>query len=301
MFRPLPSCAVLLLVLPTVAVAQTKGHLLQTGDVMIYYETLGSKQGTPLIVINGGPGFDHTYLQISPVWDLLSKTRPVVLYDQRGNGRSSKVRAGDSCTLEDQISDLDALRSQLGADKVDLLGHSWGGFLGMAYASKYPQHVVHLALVDSVPARWSDIEPIYQQVFPDVMSEQKDLAGRARAGDKTASSAALRAYLSTLFYSPEKRDAFLRNLSVDAVNNDVMNVVVKSIATVDLAPSIETFPFPTLIANGRFDTDITPAVAFKLHQTIPNSGFVIFEKSGHFPFYEESDKFLHTMEAFLNN
>lgn len=287
------------LVLSNLAAAQTKGEVAESGHMMIYFERLGTRQGRPLVVINGGPGFDHTYLTLSPVWGLLSKMRPVILYDQRGNGKSSRIQSGDSCTLQDQIDDLEALRKHLGSDEIDLVGHSWGGFLGMAYAAKYPQHVVHLILVDSAPARWSDIQPIYQQVFPDAISKQRDLAKEASAGDKAAGDAAVRAYLSTLFYSPTNRDAFLGRFSADGVNNDVMNAVVKDIASVDLSSSIRAFRFPTLIVNGRFDTDITPAVASKLHQIVPYSTFVIFEQSGHFPFYEEPERFVRVVRDFL--
>src|SRR5262249_53534949 len=50
----------------------------------LYYEVKGSAPGVPLVVVNGGPGFDHSYLHVSEAWDLLAKKRPVVFYDQRG-------------------------------------------------------------------------------------------------------------------------------------------------------------------------------------------------------------------------
>ncbi len=58
-------------------------------------------------------------------------------------------RTGQSCTLRDQIEDIEALRAQIGAERMDLLGHSWGGFLVMACAAKYPQHIERLLIVDS--------------------------------------------------------------------------------------------------------------------------------------------------------
>src|SRR5580704_12820349 len=81
------------------AVDHPSGKTFKTSTGTLYYETLGSAPGTPLVVANGGPGFDHSYLHLSDVWDVLAKTRKVVLYDQRGVGRSSPVAAGASCTL----------------------------------------------------------------------------------------------------------------------------------------------------------------------------------------------------------
>jgi proline iminopeptidase len=63
------------------------------------------------------------------------------MWDQRGTGGSGPLKPGQSCTLADQINDLDALRAHLGYEKIDLLGHSWGGQLAVAYAARYPQHI----------------------------------------------------------------------------------------------------------------------------------------------------------------
>ena len=87
------------------------GQTFKTSGVALYYEVLGTAEGTPLVVANGGPGFDHTYLHLSDALDSISKTRKVVVYDQRGNGRSSPIKPGQSCTLRDQIEDLEAVRA----------------------------------------------------------------------------------------------------------------------------------------------------------------------------------------------
>jgi pimeloyl-ACP methyl ester carboxylesterase len=95
------------------AADERPGRTFKTSSVTIYYETLGSAEGTPLVVANGGPGFDHTYLHLSDVWDVLAKTRKLVLYDRRGVGRSSPIAPGQSCTLRDQIEDLEASRAKM--------------------------------------------------------------------------------------------------------------------------------------------------------------------------------------------
>jgi proline iminopeptidase len=118
---PLPS--------PAAPPAET-GKTFQTGGVTLYYEVLGTAAPSkvPLVVANGGPGFDHSYLHVSDAWKELAKERPVVLYDQRGTGRSTAAAEGGTAGLAEQIADLEALRQHLGAEKIDLLGHSWGGY-----------------------------------------------------------------------------------------------------------------------------------------------------------------------------
>src|ERR1700759_2645070 len=83
------------------------GQTFQAPGATLYVEVLGSGAGAPLFVVNGGPGFDHTYEHIATpgtasAWDPLAKNRRVVFYDQRGLGRSGALKPGQSCTLADQ-------------------------------------------------------------------------------------------------------------------------------------------------------------------------------------------------------
>jgi len=68
---------------------------------------------------------------------------------------------------------------------------------------------------------------------------------------------------------------------------------------VDLGPELGKFHFPTLVLTGRFDANVAPSVAWKIHRGIPGSEFTVFERSGHLPFYEEPAAFLERVERFL--
>jgi len=264
----------------------------------LYYEISGS--GSPLIVVNGGPGFDHTYLLIgTPAWDMLAKTHRVVFYDQRGNGRSSPLKPGQSCTLADQIDDLDALRAHLGLEKVDILGHSWGGYLAMAYGARHPEHVSRMMIVDSAAPKWSDTKVLFSEVFPEMMERRDSFSFADEMGDKAASDASTREYLGMLFYSAEKRDPWVSQMRSGAYNKDVNRMVNADLDRFDLNPEIRKFHFPTLVATGRFDMNVAPVIAYRVHQEIPGSRFVVFEHSGHLPFYEEPEAFVRAIEDFL--
>ena len=271
-----------------------------SSGVSIYYEVIGDSGGTPLVVANGGPGFDHTYLHLSDAWDVIAKNRKVVLYDQRGNGRSSHIALGQSCTLRDQIEDLEAVRAQIGADRIDLLGHSWGGFLVMAYAARYPQHIQHLLIVDSAAPKWSDTVFLFKDVFPEGVEREDAARFASQMGDKSALDALLREYLSMLFYSPEKRDAALAQMADVDENRDVNQAITRDLQRYDLNPELPKYHFPTIVMTGRFDMNVAPAVAYKIHKAVPGSQFVVFDRSGHMPFYEEPEKFVQTVEAFLS-
>ena len=67
----------------------------------------------------------------------------------------------------------------------------------------------------------------------------------------------------------------------------------------DLGPELAKFRFPTLVVTGRYDMNVAPSTAWKIHQRIPGSRFVAFERSGHLPYFEEPEAFTATIEQFL--
>jgi proline iminopeptidase len=274
------------------------GTTFEGKSATIYYEVLGSGSATPLIVVNGGPGFDHTYEHVSSAWDVLAKKRRVIFYDQRGTGRSPSAK-GQTYTLADQINDLEDLRAHLGADRIELLGHSWGGYLVMAYAAQHPEHISHLIIVDSAAPKFKDTIFLFDNVFPEGTERQHSVSFAEEMGDKGASDTDLREYFSMLFYSPQNRDKFLATVSPSVYRKDINEAVEKDIERFDLNPEIRKFRFPTLVITGRYDMNVAPVVAYKIHQAIPGSHFAVFERSGHLPFFEEPDAFVRVMEEFL--
>ncbi|HEY2614371.1 MAG TPA: alpha/beta hydrolase, partial [Chthoniobacterales bacterium] len=228
----------------------------------IYYEATGTGSGTPLIIVNGGPGFDHTYLHIATAWDTLGKNRRIVFYDQRGDGRSAALKPGQSCNLADQIADLEALRAHLGFEKWDMLGHSWGGYLSMAYSARYPERIAHLMIVDSAAPKWSDTLFLFSQIFPEITERRNGYTFADEMGDKSASDASIHDYLTMLFYSAEKRDAFVVQMGAGAYNKQVFQALISDLPRFDLNPEIAKFKFPVIVMTGRYDINVAPLVAY---------------------------------------
>jgi proline iminopeptidase len=222
-----------------------------------------------------------------------------VFYDQRGNGRSGALKPDQTCTLADQISDLDAVRAHLGADKLDIVGHSWGGYLVMAYAARHPDRVRHLVTVGSAAPKWSDTVFLFKDIFPEGQERADSYAFGDALGDAAATDAGLREYLTWLFYAPDKRDAFVAQINTKVFTKSVNEAVERDVQRFDLNPEIKKFKFPTLVITGRYDINVAPSVAFKIHKAIPGSKFVVLERSGHLPFFEEPEPFVRAVEAFL--
>ena len=121
-----------------------------------YYKIIGSLSAnpntTPLVALHGGPGCCHDYLL--PLTDLyhVNKT-PIILYDQLGNGRSTHIpeKNGDTDFWTEALfrDELTNLLSFLDVKSYDLLGHSWGGMLGAAFATYRPEGLRRLVISNS--------------------------------------------------------------------------------------------------------------------------------------------------------
>ena len=279
---------------------QESSNFIKTTGATIYFEVGGVPTGIPLIVLHGGPGFDHSYLKTSSVWDDLGQKRPVIFYDQRGTGQSSIVAEGDSCTFADQLADLEALRAHLGYDLIDILGHSWGGFLGMAYSARHHSRTRRLVLVDSGAPRLQDTVFLFEDIFPETVDRQKAVAFAEELGDEDAVQASIAEYLSMLCYSPENRDSWLSKVDPTIYKHNVYQVLWNDAKRFDLSPELPKLPQPTMVITGRYDINVAPSVAYGIHKAIPGSRFVVFERSGHLPFFEEPDAFKFEIENFLS-
>lgn len=285
---------------PVAPAVRREERTFTANGVALWYEVRGEKGGTPLIAVNGGPGFDHTYMLASDVWDTLSRRRPVVLYDQRGTGRSEPYSPARPHSLADHVADLEALRADLGAEKVDFVGHSWGGYLGLAYAIQHPRRTDHLVLCNSAAPRWNDTLFLFEALYPDAMERHARLEALRTGGDQAAGQAAIRELLGTLFVSPAKKEEFLKKNEGIRFNHAMNQALESTIANHDMWPAVRELTVKTLVLAGRFDANVGPQTAWKIHKAIAGSRAHIFEQSGHFPFVEEPERFVEVVEAFLD-
>lgn len=263
----------------------------------LHYEVMGGGDRPPLVLVNGGPGLDHRYFHAAAVWQGLSKHRAIVFYDQRGTGRSTSTVATDALTVDLMVADLEALRVKLGVPKIALLGHSWGGVLSMAYATRYPDHVSHLILVGSGAAKMSEHEFLFDRLYPEIAARRvADDSPAAQMGCKTDS---LDDY-SRMSYYDQRNQPRVAKEDGSAFSQEVCTAVMLDAMKLDLFPALRTLRLPVLVTNGRFDANVAPTVAYAISRAIPGATLVYFEQSGHTPFEEEPDRFELVVEHFLD-
>jgi proline iminopeptidase len=262
----------------------------------LYYVARGPAGGVPLVVLHGGPGLDHGSVAPTPVWDALASNRRVVLYDQRASGKSQSRLPASSLTVARLVDDLEALRQHLNAPKLDLVGWSWGGFLSMAYAVRFPDRVAHLVLVGPAPPRLADDVYLFDDVYPDVIARHApDTTPAAKLG---CLNATIGDYLKMEFYDPARRDAFLAGGPVFFSEAACVHFMTAALP-LDITPQVRTLEVPTLVIAGRFDVNVAPVFSYRLSKTIPNARFAIIEESGHMPFIEQPERFRQLVEDFI--
>ncbi len=122
------------------------GQYLQTPQGRLYYETEG--HGPAIILVAGGPGGSHA--SFHPWFSRLADHHTVVYFDNLGRGRSDRLVDPKQYTVERDADDIEALRTALKLDTITVLGHSYGGMPALAYALKYPAHIDHLILSDTL-------------------------------------------------------------------------------------------------------------------------------------------------------
>ena len=116
---------------------------MQIRDVSLHVKVMG--RGFPLVLMHGGPGADlYTLMSLKPLADQFT----LVFYDHRCNGRSKGAEV-TTMTMENLTADAESLRQALGFEKGAVLGHSFGGYVAMEYALRYPKNLSHLLLVNT--------------------------------------------------------------------------------------------------------------------------------------------------------
>jgi proline iminopeptidase len=288
----------------------SEGHVL-TDRARLYYRAIG--EGRPIIVLHGGPDFDHHYLL--PEMDRLADSFRLVCYDQRGRGRSAGDVQPEDVSIVSEIEDLDAVRRHFGFDSVALLGHSWGGVLAMEYATRHPDRVSHLILVDTAPASSEDWMALRRHLpttrATGDIERMRAIASSARyqAGDPEAEIEYYRIHFSATVRQPELLERVIGRLrthfseqsvlTARAIEQRLYDETWRSDGY-DLIPNLRALRVPTLVLHGEHDF-IPVALACRIAQAMPCGLLVVLEKCGHFAYLESPDAVYENVAALFES
>lgn len=286
-------------------IAMESGSI-SSGGVRIYYESVG--QGAPLMILNGGPGLPHEYLQELKA---LAPYARLIFYDQRGTGKSDRADPA-TYTIEANVQDLENLRAALGLERTQVLGHSWGGMLAQAYVCRYPERVTKLILADTLSSI-DDLNVTLERMLDAVPRETRETIERyERKGIYAYGGAYPPEYQAALDVAyepvgmsippPEYLQHTFARLSYEVYKEmwgqESEFRVTGTLREFDARDCLGTIRAPTLVIVGASDMP-TVAMAEQTARAIPNARLEVFEHSRHYPFLEEPEKFQRVVGAFL--
>ncbi len=281
------------------------GRLAVGGGHEIYYEQCGNPKGKPAVFLHGGPGggsspFYRRY------WDPAAYR--IVLFDQRGCGKSAPFASLEANTTWDLVADIERLRDRLGIGRWQVFGGSWGSTLALAYAETHPEPVTELILRGIFLLRKREIDWFYQEgasrIFPDAWeaylepippAERGDLLGayhrRLTGPDPAVRQAAAKAWstwegtTSFLQATPELIGRYAEDRFAEAfariechyfMNGGFFRRDAQLLEDVGRIRKI-----PAVIVQGRYDMPCPTESAWALHRVWPEADFHIVPDAGH--------------------
>lgn len=283
--------------------------MLDVGDGhQIYYEVSGNPKGKPVVFVHGGPGAGTEPKQ-RRFFD--PERYCIVLFDQRGCGKSTPHASLENNTTWHLVSDMEVLRAHLGIERWQVFGGSWGSTLALAYAETHPSRVTELVLRGIFLLRKHELVWFYQEgchiLFPDAWekyvapippAERGDMMAayykRLTSSDPTVRSEAAKAWsiwegsTSNLLPNPTLLERMAGDTFADAfariechyfVNGGFFDEKNALLANVDRIRHI-----PTVIVQGRYDVVCPMMSAWDLHRAFPEADFRIVRDAGHSAF-----------------
>lgn len=277
----------------------------------LYYEQCGNPDGKPVVLLHGGPGGGCN--EKMRCFHNPDKYR-IVLFDQRGAGRSTPHADLHDNTTWDLVSDIERLREHLGIQQWQVFGGSWGSTLALAYAQTHPQQVTELVLRGIFMLRRWELQWFYQEgasrLFPDawehylapIPQDERDDLIAAYHRRLTSDDEAVRLEAAKAWSIWEGATSFLRidpgfadahgdphfALAFARIENHYFTH--KGFFEVDdqlLRDAHKIAHIPGVIVHGRYDVVCPIANAWDLHNAWPNADLVIAPTSGHSAFEPE--------------
>ena len=288
-----------------------EGKYLKVNGAKLWIETEGT--GDPLFLISGGPGGCHVGMHS---FSGLKDACLLVYIDNYGRGKSDVAENPSDYSISRDVEDVEGIRKALGYDKINLLGHSYGGMVAQHYAIKYPQHLKHLILANSFFSgeMWQanddncnhEIKTNYPEVWQRLMAVR--FSGAHSNDPEHIKIYGEVPYGFLYAYNPDKflkgidpsyPNNFNTTLYYQLVGDDGDFIIGGDVAKADYRKQLKDLKMPVLIVAGRYDRVSVPKFAVQYKTYCRQAQFEMFEKSGHNPQIEEPEKEFKIIREFL--
>ena len=278
----------------------TESFRTQDGRTLAYRRE-GS--GSVLVCHPGGPGFSSLYLS-----DLagLADSFTLVLLDPRGTAGSDVPADAQAYTTADYVADVEELRLHLGEEEIDLLGHSHGGVVALAYAAEHPTRVRKLVAANTL-VRLQPEEMEAQMLrrrneswYDDArLALEQEEAGQYDNEDELR-EITRRFWPMYFAHFDEHAGRYLDEcVAPDRPNPDALRVFNDGIENWDMRADLSRIVAPTLVLTGAEDFICGPECAEDVAAGVGGAEKVVIDGCGHFSFVEDPDRFHCEVTRFM--
>lgn len=276
------------------------------GDHRVRAYSFGDGPQT-ILCLNGGPGLPCDYLRDAHSC-LVEQGYRVVAFDQLGTGASDRPRDASLWTIGRYVEETETVRRVLGLGRVHLLGHSWGGWLGIDYALAYPDALASLILADTVadiPHLVSELERLRSALGAETVAMmQKHEAEGTLDHPEYAAAITILNYRHVCrlpeWPAPVKRSLDDWNMgpyvTMQGPNEFLYTGNLKDWNRV---PDLHRITAPVLIVHGEHD-ELTPACGLRMKGELPQAELKVVRNASHMPFYENPDEYFPALIDFLS-
>ena len=316
--------ALTLMSLTFVTAAKQKTNMYNDGKTFsgeygqLYYKTQG--HGTPVVIINGGPGGNHSIF-VGWFEFLTNNNYQVVFFDETGRGRATRKVEGRKLSPQMGVDDLESLRKELKTEKMIILAHSYGGIQGLQYALQYPQHVEKLLMVnasydaESWEMNLEHVKDYTRMLYPERWQQLLKLREEGINSQDRRYARLLSLGADMYFKDPslnktkrkvktgDKRDRFNYQAYLDIIGDDPEWQLSGTLSGLTVKNRLKSFAVPTLILSGRHDKITTPEIVYRLYKMMSpkHTQLVMLEDSGHWPWVESTEEFESKVTDFLSD
>jgi proline-specific peptidase len=282
---------------------EEEGYLAVPGG-NIWYRKVG-EGGVPLLVLHGGPGFCHDYLE--NLEDLANR-RQVILFDQLGCGLSDRPDDPSLWTVDFYMDEVDAVCDAFDLREFHLFGNSWGGMLGMNYAIDRAPSIVSLTVSNS-PGDMRRFVADCDGLVRELPDEIQETIRWHEAHCHTACPE----YQGAIAYWYRKHVCRMRPWP-DGLERSIEKAGMGPYGTMigasefhvtgnllewGITAQLPQLAVPTLFLAGEYD-EIRPEHVRELHRLVPSSQYILYEGIAHMPFYEAREEFGKDMNEFFD-
>ena len=265
------------------------------------YHTIGT--GRPLVCVPGGPMRASAYLGD---FGGLSARRALVLLDLRGTGDSEVPVDRASYRCDRQVDDIEALRVELGLDRLDLAGHSGGATLAVLYAARYPDRVDRLVLVcPGTRPVGIEIEDADRREVAELRRGEPWFADAFAAFERIWSGESTPAdwdAISPFMYGRWDADTRAAVETRPGQRNEEAAALYYAEGALDppaVRSAIASLPARVLLLAGEYDAALPPKRAAEYAELFANAELVVQPDAGHSPWLDDPERFARTVSDFL--